>query len=51
VLRDCVEQPVVLVDRGWAPIHDWSVPLGVLGSIPPEDPAADQTAARHRKEA
>ena len=51
VLRDCLEQPVVLVDRGWAPIHEWSTPLQVLGSVPPEDPAELNTAPKHRKEA
>jgi|GEM_PF-2069583 len=51
VLRDCLEQPVVLVDRGWAPIHEWSTPLQVLGSVPPEDPAEQKTAPKHRKEA
>lgn len=38
------------------PVDEWldaiaATPVMVLGSIPPEDPAADKTAPKHRKEA
>lgn len=38
------------------PLDEWldtiaATPVMVLGSIPPEDPAADKTAPKHRKEA
>ena len=38
------------------PVEEWldaiaATPVIVLGSIPPEDPAADKTAPKHRKEA
>lgn len=62
VLTACLSQPVVLVDRGWAPLHEWSVPvppdrhldsplsspLAVLGSVPAEDPTP---VAKHRRAA
>ena len=43
-------------DARGMPLDEWldaiaATPVMVLGSIPPEDPAADKTAPKHRKEA
>jgi hypothetical protein len=64
---DLVPVDDTTVDRGAAefediddvrgmPVEEWldaiaATPVMVLGSIPPEDPGADKTAPKHRKEA